>query len=67
MYGIFCIANPLAQLGLINLQMVDNTNDTTTFHSQLSTGRLQIVEICHLSNYVNQPASYSQVQKLDTD
>ena len=37
---IVCIANPLAQLGLINLQMIDNTNDTTTFHSQLNTQRL---------------------------
>ena len=41
--GIVCIANLLAQLGLINLQVIDNTNDTTTFHSQLNTGRLQIV------------------------
>ena len=38
--GIVCIANPLAQLGLINLWMIDNTSDTTTFHSQLNTQRL---------------------------
>ena len=38
-HGIVCIANPLAQLGLINLQVIDNTNDTTTFYSQLNTGK----------------------------
>ena len=32
-------------MGLINLQVIDNTNDTTTFHSQLSTQRLRKVEI----------------------
>ena len=46
--GIVCIANPIAQLGLIDLQVIDNTNDTTTFHSQLNIRRLRIVEIlCH--------------------
>ena len=35
-HGIVCIANPLAQLGLINLQVIDNTNDTITFHSQFN-------------------------------
>ena len=29
-HGIVCIANSLAKLGLINLQVIDNTNDTTT-------------------------------------
>ena len=41
--GIACIANPIAQMGLINLQVIDNTNDTTKFHSQLNTRRLRIV------------------------
>ena len=55
-YSFFCLENSThgscvrwdclyrAHLGLINLQVIDNTNDTTTFHTQ----RLQIVEIlCH--------------------
>ena len=41
-HGIVCIANPLVQVGLINLQVIDNTNDTTTFYSQLNAGRFQI-------------------------
>ena len=31
-HGIVYIANPLAQLGLINLRVIDNANDTTTFY-----------------------------------
>ena len=41
--GIVCIANLLAQLCLLNLQVIDNTNNTTTFHSQLKTLRLRIL------------------------
>ena len=60
LYLIFCLENAIAgtgawdclysksisKAGLINLQVIDNTNDTTTFYSELNTYRKASLKYC---------------------